>query len=116
MRLLSITPAAKQEHHWMVMSLVYAFAISILLCSVHCVVPAQVSPVSGHHHHHDSGVDQDHKLCGICTGAIPSPLASGPYIEVLLPALAFLPHLAVRGRAKWLFWAEPRAPPVQLMN
>src|SRR6185503_4320800 len=107
-RLPRLSPAGRHRHHLAVMSLIYLFAFSVLLCSVHCVLPAQASSLGGHHHH-DS--DQDHKLCGICAGAIPSPLVPAPRNELLVPIGAFLPHIAVRGRDKWHFWAEPRAPP-----
>jgi hypothetical protein len=93
------------------MSLISLFAFSILLCSIHCVLPAEAAQVSGHHHH-STDTDQDHKLCGIlCSGVTPSTLATLLLIKLMLVALALILDADIRGRDRWLFWAQPRAPP-----
>jgi hypothetical protein len=94
------------------MSLISLFAISILLCSIHCVLPAEAAQVSGHHHH-GTDTDQDHKLCGIlCSGAIPPALPSPLLIELVLASFALVLAADLRGRDRWLLWAQPRAPPL----
>jgi hypothetical protein len=113
-RLLRLSPAARSRHHLAVLSLISLFAISVLLCSIHCVLPAQASQASGHHHH-GTGTDQDqnHKLCGIlCSGAILSVLPSLLPIGLLFASLAVVLAAHIRGRDKWLFWVQPRAPPL----
>jgi hypothetical protein len=100
-------------HHLTAMPLAFLFVIAVLLCSIHCVIPAQAGHI-GHQHGTTGHQDQNHKICGVpCTGVIQPTVPSFGAIDQFVLSIDWRPRVIIRPRDKWLFWVQPRAPPPQ---